>query len=102
MARLDWAAVEPEHYRRAVAWVAENWNGASPRLFVKNGDAKIPAKLVAATAYRLAHSLAMDAELRFSSGQGVLDRLRGAGLEVGRDEAVPSRGRGKRRAEPAS
>lgn len=94
MGRLNWRAVEPDHYRNAVRWVAENWSGSAPRLFVKHGDARLPAKLVAAAAYRLAHSMPMDQELRFSSGQSVLDRLTAAGLEVGRDEAI--------RAKPAS
>lgn len=92
MARLNWAAVEPEHYQRGAEWVASNWSGSGPRLFVEHDGVRLPAKLVAAAAYRLAHNMPTDAELRFSSGQGVLDRLRSAGLAVGRDESVRPRG----------
>lgn len=83
---LNWKTVRREHVERACEVVRTmQAPGIKQRgLFVDHGGASFPAKQVLGIAYRIANGLPPEANLRFSSGESTLARLRALGFSVGR------------------
>lgn len=87
---LEWSKVSSEHVARACALLADGQVKSAARekgLFVVFQGRRFAAKQVARLAYCLAHQLSLDAEIKFASGQGTLERLQGLGAKV---ERVPA------------
>lgn len=82
---LDWKSVNEEHVAKACQLVASG--GVAPRasakgIFVLNGGERLPAKHVLRIAYCLAKGMPLDSQVKFSSGEGTVNRLRQLGFEV--------------------
>jgi len=84
---LNWHSVRAEHVARVCELVLAGER--APRCQAKRivrlfRGQHLPAKHIAHLAYALANSLPLDAPVRFSSGEGTVQRLRSLGFQVER------------------
>jgi hypothetical protein len=88
---LDWETVKAEHVQaaceRLAPTLARNEMGG---LVVWCGDKMLPAKQVLKTAYRIANGWPDEADVRFSSGDTMLNRLQRLGFRAERRGAPAS------------
>jgi hypothetical protein len=88
---LNWSSVKPEHVRAAIDFVTHRSNQTRQRgLLLRYQGVALPAKEVLRVAYRLANGLPESAEVRFSSGDGTLNKLRALGFDVDRVTSISS------------
>ena len=84
---LNWQTVRASDVEQACALIESGSQPArvpSKGIFlIRNGQA-LPAKHVLRLAYCLANKLPLDSKLKFSSGDGSVNLLRGLGFEVER------------------
>jgi hypothetical protein len=88
LTRVDWKSVTPEHVRRAceIALTEGVPFRRSKSIFVIYDGKDLPAKHVLRLAYCLANRLPLSSDVRFSSGENVIRRLRALGLTVKRHD----------------
>lgn len=89
--RLSWKPVEKHHVAEAcalLATAASRHDKKSRGLFVRFDEYLLPAKDVARTAYLLAIHQPLDSSVDFTSGEGLLDKLRALGCDAVRLPAV--------------
>lgn len=82
---LNWSSVKKENVERACQMILSGDTPArvtAKGIFVLFGQQHLPAKHVLRIAYCLANGLPMDTELRFSSGESTVKKLRNLGFEV--------------------
>ena len=84
---LNWRSVRASDVEQACQLVE---SGQQPTrtpskgiFLIRNGN-RLPAKHVLRLAYCIANKLPLDSKLKFSSGDGTINRLRGLGFEVER------------------
>lgn len=88
---LSWNIVTAEHVRQACELVATGESAPRTKakgIFVVHRGKRLPAKHVLRTAYLLAKGSPLDTELRFSSGESTVQRLRRLGFEVIREDGA--------------
>ena len=83
---LKWQSVEAAHVTQACETLLKS---ANPRakaqgLVVTYKNTKLPAKPVLRMAYCLANNMPAETKLKFSSGEGTLQRLRALGFQAER------------------
>jgi hypothetical protein len=86
---LNWNSVRAEHVTRACELIGGE-QGARARargIVVEFGGQSLPAKEVLRVAYLLANNLKTTTPLRFTSGEGTIQRLQRLGFRAGRIQA---------------
>jgi hypothetical protein len=84
---LNWSAVRATDVEQACQLVE---SGAQPAripskgIFLIHNGSPLPAKHVLRLAFCIANRLPLDSKLKFSSGDGTINRLRSLGFEVER------------------
>lgn len=81
---LNWKSVTAEHVRQACAEVASVAPHRHATIVVWHDEHALPAKGVMRVAYRIANRLPRDAEVRFSSGDAILNVLHRLGFRAER------------------
>ena len=82
---LNWSSIRPEHVTSACEkLLADHARSPVRGIAVVFRGKAIPAKFVLRLAYQLANGLEPGAPLKFSSGEGTIQRLRKLGLDVSR------------------
>src|SRR5262245_27564262 len=87
---LNWNSVAAEHVAKACDLVAAGQSrprAGAKGLFVTYKGRQLPAKHVLRVAYQLANKLPLESVVKFSSGEGTIQRLRKLGYEVDRTPA---------------
>jgi hypothetical protein len=87
---LAWERVTREDVKRACELIRAGQH--RPRtgakgIFVAYQGERLPAKHVLRLAYCLAHELPLGTNVRFTSGEGTITRLRGLGFDAGRERS---------------
>jgi hypothetical protein len=84
---LHWSTVKPEHVTKACEMLLKGEQPPRAKakgIFVTYKGRLLPGKHVARLAYCFANDLGLDAKLKFSSGDGVVNLLHRLGFEVHR------------------
>jgi hypothetical protein len=85
MVPLEWNLITADHVRQACDAVARRYStDLNTGLIVHCSNRSLPAKAVLREAYRLAKGLPAEAEVRFTSGEASLNRLRKLGFSAER------------------
>jgi len=82
---IRWDVIEAKHVAKACDLLAadsKHGSAVGRGLFVRHGDALLPAKAVAKTAFLLTTGQPLDTSLDFTSGETLLVRLRGLGCDA--------------------
>ena len=87
---LNWSTVKREHVTRACEMLVLGEH--RPRvqakgIFVAFSGQRLPAKQALRLAYCLANNIPLDADLKFSSGEGTVKRLQRLGFTVEHNSA---------------
>ena len=88
---IKWSSIGTEHVTRALELLAKdpaNRNRGGRSLFVVHQSLSLPAKDVMRMAYLLANKLPTDTKVKFSSGEGIMARLKSLGFAVERREVA--------------
>lgn len=93
--KINWKSVRTEHVTKACELVSEN--AKRPRvgakgIFVTFRGQGLPAKHVLRLAYCIANELPLDSIVKFSSGDGTVNRLRELGFDAMRRSADANSG----------
>lgn len=83
--RLSWKTIEKHHVAEAcklLAAKASRHSHKSQRLVVRVDECLLPAKDVARVAYLLSVNQPLDSSVDFTSGEGLLDKLRSLGCDA--------------------
>jgi hypothetical protein len=84
---LNWSTVKSEHVETSFDVLKGRAKLMKHRgLVVRHQGLVLPAKEVLRVAYRLANGLPDNAEVKFSSGDSMLNKLRRLGFDVERTE----------------
>ena len=83
---LNWKSVQTVHVTQACETL---WKSTAPRakaqgLIVTYKNKQLPAKPVLRMAYCLANNMPAESKVKFSSGEGTLQRLRALGFQAER------------------
>lgn len=84
---LNWDTIQAQHVRLACEMVASGQHAPRAKakgIFVVHDGQRLPAKHVLRLAYLVANNMPLDASLKFSSGEGTINRLKSLGLTVER------------------
>ena len=83
---LDWKSVTAVHVTQACETLLNSTGrGTKPRgLIVTYKGKQLPAKVILQTAYCLANNIPSETKLKFSSGEGSLQRLQSLGFRAER------------------
>lgn len=87
--KLDWNAVKPGHVEKACELMLGGQYPARTKekgIVVRFRDADLPAKHVLRLAYSLAKGMPLDAEVKFTSGDGTISLLKRLGFDAQRRE----------------
>jgi hypothetical protein len=83
---LNWATVTADHVRQACEAIRSQprFRDRNAGLVIYYGENRLPAKIALREAYRLANGLTPDTEIKFSSGEQTLNRLKELGFRAER------------------
>ena len=84
---INWKTVTAAHVNQACDLVVSEQTrsrASAKAIFLVHDGIALPAKHVLRVAYCLANGLPLDTRLKFSSGDGSINLLRGLGFEVER------------------
>jgi hypothetical protein len=84
---INWKTITAAHVRQACDLVTSEQTrprASAKAIFLVRDGIALPAKHVLRVAYCLANGLPLDTKLKFSSGDGSINLLRGLGFEVER------------------
>ena len=90
---INWNTVRADHVVQAFDLVSADAKTRHQRvtgIFVRSGDDLLPAKQVIRIAYLVANNLPLDTKLKFTSGEGTVNRLRDLGFHVERRGQITS------------
>ena len=90
---LNWNTVRAEHVAEAcehLVGAGEGRRAKTKGLIVTYKETSLPAKEVLRVAYLLANRLPSENKLKFTSGQGTIDRLKALGFAADRLASGPA------------
>ena len=92
---INWNTVRTEHVEKACELLLDDKKTRRLKtkgIFIRSHGHVLPAKQAMRVAYLLANGLPVDAKLRFSSGESMVQRLQAMGFQVGRQDTGSAAG----------
>ena len=96
---LNWDTIQAQHVKQACEMVASGQHAPKARakgIFIAYEGQHLPAKHVLRLAYLVANSMPLDTTLKFASGEGTINLLKGLGFTVERLQQSSTRAKDPR------